>query len=71
VRPDYHATPRVESVRLPPQLTAQRCTTMPKCQRIQEDVANLADLDPLYETVRKMGRIDIVFANAGFGEFVH
>jgi NAD(P)-dependent dehydrogenase (short-subunit alcohol dehydrogenase family) len=38
---------------------------------IQGDVAKLADLDRLYETVAKVkGRIDIVFANAGFGEFV-
>jgi NAD(P)-dependent dehydrogenase (short-subunit alcohol dehydrogenase family) len=36
---------------------------------VQGDVAKLADLDRLYETVRKKGRIDIVFANAGFGEF--
>jgi len=38
---------------------------------IQGDVAKLADLDRLYETVSKVkGRIDIVFANAGVGEFV-
>ena len=38
---------------------------------IQGDVANLADLDRLYETVSNAkGRIDIVFANAGVGEFV-
>ena len=36
---------------------------------VQGDVANLADLDRLYETVRAKGRIDIVFANAGVGEF--
>jgi len=31
----------------------------------------LADVDRLYETVSKVkGRIDIVFANAGVGEFV-
>src|ERR1700688_3001956 len=36
---------------------------------VQGDVAKLADLDRLYETVKKKGRIDIVFANAGFGEF--
>src|SRR6266404_997361 len=36
---------------------------------VQGDVANLADLDRLYETVGKMGRIDIVFANAGVAEF--
>jgi len=35
------------------------------------DVANLADLDRLYETVRKQkGRLDVLFANAGGGEFV-
>jgi NAD(P)-dependent dehydrogenase (short-subunit alcohol dehydrogenase family) len=38
---------------------------------IQGDVANLADLDRLYEAVSKVkGTIDIVFANAGVGEFV-
>ena len=37
---------------------------------VQGDVAQLADLDRLYETVSKKGRIDIVFANAGVGEFV-
>src|SRR6267378_2447804 len=36
---------------------------------VQGDVAKLADLDRLYETVKKRGRIDVVFANAGFGEF--
>src|SRR6202167_5742180 len=37
---------------------------------IQGDVAKLNDLDRLYETVSKVkGRIDIVFANAGVGEF--
>src|SRR5216684_361620 len=38
---------------------------------VQGDVAKLADLDRLYETVAEVkGRIDIVFANAGVGEFV-
>jgi NAD(P)-dependent dehydrogenase (short-subunit alcohol dehydrogenase family) len=37
---------------------------------VQGDVAKLADLDRLYETVKSKGRIDIVFANAGVGEFV-
>jgi NAD(P)-dependent dehydrogenase (short-subunit alcohol dehydrogenase family) len=38
---------------------------------VQGDVANMADLDRLYEIVGKVkGRIDIVFANAGVGEFV-
>jgi NAD(P)-dependent dehydrogenase (short-subunit alcohol dehydrogenase family) len=36
---------------------------------VQGDVAKLADLDRLYETVGKKGRLDIIFANAGFGEF--
>jgi NAD(P)-dependent dehydrogenase (short-subunit alcohol dehydrogenase family) len=37
---------------------------------VQGDVSNLADLDRLYATVKeKQGRIDILFANAGFGEF--
>jgi NAD(P)-dependent dehydrogenase (short-subunit alcohol dehydrogenase family) len=38
---------------------------------VQGDVSKLADLDRLYETVSKLkGRIDVVFANAGVGEFV-
>ncbi|HWL19095.1 MAG TPA: glucose 1-dehydrogenase [Bradyrhizobium sp.] len=37
---------------------------------VQGDVSKLADLDRLYETVKAEGRrIDVVFANAGFGEF--
>lgn len=35
---------------------------------VQGDVSNLADLDRLYATVGKKGRLDIVFANAGIGE---
>ncbi len=38
---------------------------------VQGDVAQFADLDRLYETVAKVKRrIDIIFANAGVGEFV-
>src|SRR3982074_2070831 len=38
---------------------------------VQGDVAKLTDLDRLYETVAKAkGQLDIVFANAGVGEFV-
>jgi NAD(P)-dependent dehydrogenase (short-subunit alcohol dehydrogenase family) len=38
---------------------------------VQGDVSNLADLDRLYEAVGKVkGRVDIIFANAGVGEFV-
>jgi NAD(P)-dependent dehydrogenase (short-subunit alcohol dehydrogenase family) len=37
---------------------------------VQGDASNLADLDRLYETVkREKGHIDILFASAGFGEF--
>lgn len=35
---------------------------------VQGDVAELPDLDRLYETVKAKGRIDIVFANAGLAE---
>jgi NAD(P)-dependent dehydrogenase (short-subunit alcohol dehydrogenase family) len=35
---------------------------------VQGDVANLADLDRLYEAVGAHGPIDIVFANAGLAE---
>jgi NAD(P)-dependent dehydrogenase (short-subunit alcohol dehydrogenase family) len=38
---------------------------------IQGDVAKLSDLDRLYETIKASGRrIDVLFANAGFGEFL-
>src|SRR6266404_5134193 len=37
---------------------------------VQGDVANLADLDRLYDTVDNVkGRIDVLFANAGVAEF--
>ena len=37
---------------------------------VQGDASTLDDLDRLYETVRtKQGKIDILFASAGFGEF--
>jgi NAD(P)-dependent dehydrogenase (short-subunit alcohol dehydrogenase family) len=37
---------------------------------VRGDVSNLEDLDRLYDTVKqKKGRIDILFANAGIGEF--
>ncbi|MGC4056316.1 MAG: SDR family oxidoreductase [Paludibaculum sp.] len=37
---------------------------------VQGDASNLADLDRLYETVRReKGKIDILFASAGQGEF--
>ena len=38
---------------------------------IQSNVSNLADLDRLYTTVKdQKGHLDILFANAGIGEFV-
>ena len=37
---------------------------------VQGDAGSLADLDRLYETVKKeKGRIDVLFASAGTGEF--
>jgi NAD(P)-dependent dehydrogenase (short-subunit alcohol dehydrogenase family) len=37
---------------------------------IRGDVSNLADLDRLYETIgERAGRLDVLFANAGIGEF--
>src|SRR3984885_5571229 len=37
---------------------------------IQGDVANLADLDRLYESIKEKGQIDVLFANVGLGGFV-
>jgi NAD(P)-dependent dehydrogenase (short-subunit alcohol dehydrogenase family) len=43
----------------------------PNATGVQGDVAKLSDLDRLYETVAKVkGRVDVIFANAGVGEFV-
>jgi NAD(P)-dependent dehydrogenase (short-subunit alcohol dehydrogenase family) len=43
----------------------------PNATGVQGDVAKLSDLDRLYETVGKVkGRVDVIFANAGVGEFV-
>ncbi len=37
---------------------------------LQGDIAKMADLDRIFETVkREAGRIDVLFANAGTGEF--
>src|SRR5258708_8784610 len=37
---------------------------------VHDDDSHLADLDRLYATVKQQhGRLDIVFANAGIGEF--
>jgi NAD(P)-dependent dehydrogenase (short-subunit alcohol dehydrogenase family) len=37
---------------------------------VRGDIAKTADLDRLYERVGKIGRIDVLFANAGIGAFV-
>jgi NAD(P)-dependent dehydrogenase (short-subunit alcohol dehydrogenase family) len=38
---------------------------------VQGDISNLADLDRLYDNVRQnAGRLDVLFANAGGGEFM-
>lgn len=37
---------------------------------VKGDIANLGDLDRLFEEIKKVkGRLDILFANAGLGEF--
>lgn len=37
---------------------------------VQGDISNLADLDRLYEVIKqRAGRLDVLFANAGGGEF--
>lgn len=42
----------------------------PAATAVQGDVANLSDLDRLYSQVKQeKGHIDVLFANAGFGEF--
>lgn len=42
-----------------------------KATAVQGDITNLADLDRLYDTVkRQAGRVDVLFANAGGGAFV-
>ena len=42
-----------------------------KATGVQGDVSNLADLDRLYDVVkRNHGHIDVLFANAGIGEFI-
>ena len=41
-----------------------------RARGVQGDIASLADLDRLYDVVREeAGRIDVLFANAGGGEF--
>ena len=38
---------------------------------VQGDMSNLADLDRLFDTVKQLkGQLDILFANAGLGEFL-
>src|SRR3982751_5723928 len=38
---------------------------------VQGDVSKLADLDRLYAVIKeKAGRLDVIFANAGSGEFM-
>lgn len=42
----------------------------PKTVAVQGDVSKLADLDRLYDVIKqKAGRLDVLFANAGGGEF--
>jgi len=42
----------------------------PDIVAVRSDVSKLSDLDVLFETVaRKLGRIDVLFANAGIAKF--
>ena len=42
----------------------------PAALAVHGDVANLADLERLYQVIgEKYGRLDVIFANAGVGEF--
>ncbi|MEU5182279.1 SDR family oxidoreductase [Streptomyces longwoodensis] len=41
----------------------------PRATGVRADVANLDDLDRLFDAIRQHGRLDIVFANAGGGKF--
>src|SRR5262249_17731958 len=44
----------------------------PNATAVQGDVSKLADLDRLFATIRqKFDRLDIIFANAGFGTLNH
>jgi len=45
-------------------------TVGPRAKAIRGDIANLADLDRLFDQINvAKGRVDILFANAGVGEF--
>jgi len=42
----------------------------PSATGIQGDVSRLGDIDKVYQTIREQkGKLDILFANAGIGEF--
>lgn len=54
-----------------PELDAAVASIGPNARGIQGDVSNLDDLDRLYAIVREeKARIDVLFANAGLGEFL-
>jgi NAD(P)-dependent dehydrogenase (short-subunit alcohol dehydrogenase family) len=54
-----------------PELDAAVASIGSNVTAIRGDVAKLADLDRIYEQIRKeKGRIDVLFANAGLGDMV-
>ncbi|CCD90985.1 Short-chain dehydrogenase/reductase SDR [Bradyrhizobium sp. ORS 375] len=58
------------SGRRPAELEAAVAAIGPSARGIQGDIANLGDLDRLFEEIkRSKGRLDVLFANAGLGEF--
>jgi NAD(P)-dependent dehydrogenase (short-subunit alcohol dehydrogenase family) len=53
-----------------PELDAAVKELGPNAFGVQGDVSNLADLDQLFATIKlQKGRLDVLFANAGGGEF--
>ncbi len=55
--------------RRPAELEAAVAAIGPSATGIQGDIANISDLDRLYEEIRKTkGRLDMLFANAGLGD---
>jgi NAD(P)-dependent dehydrogenase (short-subunit alcohol dehydrogenase family) len=53
-----------------PELDAAVASIRGNITAIRSDISNLDDLDCLYQLVKdREGRIDVLFANAGLGEF--
>jgi NAD(P)-dependent dehydrogenase (short-subunit alcohol dehydrogenase family) len=68
----HHEGARVAiSGRDPKTLESAVTTIGPGTVAVQADVSKLADIDKLYDEVqRRLGKIDVLFANAGIAKFV-